>query len=104
MRAQAKHLMTHKTRANWLLREMNGVHSFATLFPDLPESSSLRRDSARIFAEAAREQLLPDGRKVRFSQNLFGLLTKSPTKKGNSMPGKTEFKFMKNGIRTCSVG
>ena len=61
MRAQAKHLMAHKTRANWLLMEMNGVHSFATLFPDFPESSSLRRDSARAFAEAARAQLLPDG-------------------------------------------
>ena len=61
MRAQARHLLAHRTRANWLLMEMNGVHSFASLFPDFPESGEWRRESARAFAVAAREQLLPDG-------------------------------------------
>ena len=44
-----------------MLMEMNGVHSFASLFPDFPESGEWRRESARAFAVAAREQLLPDG-------------------------------------------
>ena len=61
MRAQARHLLAHRTGRNWLLMEMNGVHSFASLFPDFPESADWRRESARILAQAAREQLLPDG-------------------------------------------
>ena len=61
MRAQARHLLAHRTGRNWLLMEMNGVHSFASLFPDFPESGEWRREAARAFAEAAREQLLPDG-------------------------------------------
>lgn len=61
MRAQANHLIAHKTRANWLLMEMNGVHSFACLFPDFPESARLRQESAKIFCEAISKQVLPDG-------------------------------------------
>lgn len=62
MRAQARHILAHRSRGNnWLLMELNGVHSCAVLFPDLPESAAWRRESARLFAEAASEQLLPDG-------------------------------------------
>ena len=62
MRAQARHILAHRSRGNnWLLMELNGVHSCAVLFPDLPGSAAWRRESARLFAEAASEQLLPDG-------------------------------------------
>lgn len=62
MLAQARHLMAHPSpKGNWLLMEMNGVYTFACSFPELPESASLRKDSAAILAAAIREQVLPDG-------------------------------------------
>jgi hypothetical protein len=61
MRAQANHLMAHKTGNNWLLMEMNGVHSFACMFPHFPESEKLRKESSRIFSEAISAQVLEDG-------------------------------------------
>ena len=62
MRAQAKHLMAHRTeKGNWLLMEMNGVYTFACRFPELPESAALRKESSAILASAIREQVLPDG-------------------------------------------
>ncbi len=67
MRAQAEHLLAHRSHVNWLLMEMNGVHSFASLFPDFPESGEWRREAARSFAEAVRGQLLPDGLQCELS-------------------------------------
>ena len=61
MRRQARHLMAHRTACNWLLMEMNGVYAFAAHFPELAESVGLRDESMRVFVEAARSQLLPDG-------------------------------------------
>lgn len=60
-RAQAHHLMAHRTGHNWLLIEMTGVYTFACRFPDFPESGELRRESASIFAQEIRNQVLPDG-------------------------------------------
>ena len=61
LRVQAKYLMQHHSSRNWLLMEMNGLHACATYFPDFPESEQYRRESARIFGEELRSQLLPDG-------------------------------------------
>lgn len=66
-RAQAKHLMRHYTDRNWLLMEMEGVYSFATLFPSFPESAEYRRESVRIFFKALRNQVLPDGMQYEHS-------------------------------------
>lgn len=74
MRAQAQHLMRHKTSQNWLLMEMNGVHAFATLFPDFPESTAFRRESARILGEELRAQLLPDGFQYELSPDYHSVL------------------------------
>ena len=74
MRAQAGHLIRHKTGANWLLMEMNGVHSFASLFPDFPESAEWRRKSSRIFANAVADQLLPDGLQYELSPDYHSVL------------------------------
>lgn len=61
MHAQADHLMRRHTRNNWLLMELNGVHSWACLFPEYPEAERFRRESARIFAAEIAKQVLPDG-------------------------------------------
>ena len=61
MRAQAKHLMVHRTTHNWLLMEMNGVYTFACTFPQFPESAGMRRESADILSRAIAAQVLPDG-------------------------------------------
>jgi len=61
MHAQAKHLLKHRTDHNWLLMEMNGVYTFAAKFPDFPEAAAWRRESAQVFSDALRAQVLPDG-------------------------------------------
>lgn len=61
MHRQAIHLMEHPTSGNWLLMEMNGVYTFATLFPEFRDSAELRVKSARILSDALRGQILPDG-------------------------------------------
>ena len=67
MRAQAKHLMAHRTCRNWLLMEMTGVYAFATRHPEFPESEGWRKESARIFADEIRGQVLPDGMQIELS-------------------------------------
>lgn len=75
MRAQAGHLLRHRTRGNnWLLMEMNGVNSFASLFPDIAESASWRKESARIFTDAVASQLLPDGLQYELSPDYHCVL------------------------------
>ena len=54
MHRQAIHLMEHPTSGNWLLMEMNGVYTFATLFPEFRDSAELRVKSARILSDALR--------------------------------------------------
>ena len=60
-RAQAKHLLAHSTRHNWLLMEMAGVYTFSVQFPEFPDSGEMRKEALRRFTNAARSQLLPDG-------------------------------------------
>lgn len=61
MKAQAAHLMVHRTTKNWLLMEMTGVYTVACRYPEFPESAAWRRESAAIFSNAIRSQILPDG-------------------------------------------
>ena len=67
MYAQAKHLMAHRTCRNWLLMEMTGAYTFATRHPEFSESEGWRRESARIFADEIRRQVLPDGMQLELS-------------------------------------
>ena len=80
MRAQAKHLMAHRTSRNWLLMEMTGVYAFAARHPEFPESEGWRRESARIFADEIRGQVLPDGLQIELSPDyhsvFFGCATR----------------------------
>ncbi len=61
MHRQAVHLLEHPTGGNWLLMEMNGVYTFATLFPEFSDAEAFRRKSARTLSDALRGQILPDG-------------------------------------------
>ncbi len=61
MHRQSAHLIKHKTQGNWLMMEMNGAYTFATLFPEFKDSAATRIEAARILAEALRRQILPDG-------------------------------------------
>lgn len=61
MHRQSRHLIDHKTRANWLMMEMNGAYTFATLFPEFKDSAATRVTAARVLADALRDQILPDG-------------------------------------------
>ncbi len=66
--AQARHLLKHRSGVgNWLLMEMNGVYTFASDFPELPESATMRKESAAALAEAIRAQILPDGMQYELS-------------------------------------
>ena len=67
MQAQAKHLMAHRTSRNWLLMEMTGVYTFAARHPEFPESEGWRKESARIFSDEIRGQVLPDGMQLELS-------------------------------------
>ena len=61
MHRQAVHLASHPTSGNWLLMEMNGLYTFATLFPEFRTAAGFRELSARTLSGALRGQLLPDG-------------------------------------------
>ena len=61
MRAQANHLIRHRTRGNWMLMEMTGAFTFACNHPEFPESAEIRHEAFRVFAEAFTAQMLPDG-------------------------------------------
>lgn len=75
MRAQAKHLMTHRSgTGNWLLMEMTGAYNFAAMFSDYPESSQMRKTSARLFYEAMKGQMLPDGMQYELSSDYHHVL------------------------------
>ena len=61
MHEQAIHAMEHRTGKNWLMMELNGVHTFAAVFPEFSDSTGLRRKSAEILCGEMKQQLLPDG-------------------------------------------
>lgn len=61
MHEQTIHAMEHRTGKNWLMMELNGVHTFAAVFPEFSDSTGLRRKSAEILCGEMKQQLLPDG-------------------------------------------
>ena len=61
MHEQAVHALEHRTARNWLMMELNGVHTFAVLFPEFKTSAAMRKESATIFCEELKKQILPDG-------------------------------------------
>ena len=57
-----RHVMAHRSGGNnWLLIQMNGIYTCASLFPEFGESGMYRREAARILAEELGRQVLPDG-------------------------------------------
>ena len=59
--AQARHLLAHSTKYNWLLIEMSGAYVFALDFPEFPDAEEIRREALSRFYAAASKQLCPDG-------------------------------------------
>ena len=61
MYRQAKHLLAHPTKNNWLMMESNGIYTFASLFPEFAEAEELRKEACRRLTQELAKQLLPDG-------------------------------------------
>ncbi len=78
--AQARHLIAHPTRGNWLLMEMTGAYFFALDFPELEDSESIRREALRVFSQAIKEQVLPDGFHYELTPNYHQVFHSSATR------------------------
>jgi len=61
MHRQSIHLVSHPTRANWLMMEMNGVYTFSALFPELTDSEKNRTTAVEYLLTELKGQILPDG-------------------------------------------
>ena len=68
MHEQARHLFNYgsatrpnRFMGNWIAMEMNGVYTFASLFPEFRDAADMRNEAAKIITDALRRQLLPDG-------------------------------------------
>ena len=60
MHEQALHALANRTRKNWLMIELSGVHTFGVLFPEFKISSEMRKQSAFHLGTELKNQLLPD--------------------------------------------
>ena len=78
--AQARHLIAHRTGGNWLLMEMTGAYFFALDFPEFEDSESIRREALRVFSQAIKEQVLPDGLQYELSPNYHQVFHSSATR------------------------
>ena len=58
---QTLHAFEHRTRGNWLMMEINGVYTFAMLFPEFKISAKMQKEAAFILGEELKKQILPDG-------------------------------------------
>ncbi|MBE6541012.1 MAG: hypothetical protein E7672_01000 [Ruminococcaceae bacterium] len=58
---QSKHLISHPTKGNWLMMEMNGVFTFSVIFNEMIYAESNRRLAAEYLLKALKQQTLPDG-------------------------------------------
>ena len=58
---QMRHLRKYPTGGNWLTMEMNGVYTFASLFPEFKESKEARLDAMDRIYKSMKGQFLPDG-------------------------------------------
>ena len=58
---QMRHLRKYPTAGNWLTMEMNGVYTFASLFPEFKEAKEARLDAMNHIYNSMKEQFLPDG-------------------------------------------
>lgn len=67
MHEQALHALHHRTSKNWLMLELNGAHTFATIFPEFKLSSAIRHQSSEIINQDLNQQILPDGMQYELS-------------------------------------
>ncbi len=67
MHRQARHLVAHPTARNWLMMEMDGAYTFASLFPELSDSEEIRQFAGNRLLSEMEGQLLPDGYQCELS-------------------------------------
>jgi hypothetical protein len=58
---QMRHLLKHPQSGNWLTMEMNGVYTFASLFPEFSEAAEARRRAVDLLYRDMKTQFLADG-------------------------------------------
>lgn len=58
---QMRHLVKHPQSGNWLTMEMNGVYSFASLFPEFSEAAAARHIAIKRLHNDMKTQFLADG-------------------------------------------
>ncbi|MGI5924152.1 MAG: heparinase II/III family protein [Lentisphaeria bacterium] len=58
---QMRHLLKYPQRGNWLTMEMNGVYTFASLFPEFSEAAAARQFAVERLHEDMKTQFLADG-------------------------------------------
>lgn len=61
MHRQVMHLVEHYTQRNWLMMEMNGVYTIASLFTELKDSEANRKLASELLLKELEGQILPDG-------------------------------------------
>ena len=60
--------------------EMTGAYFFALDFPEFEDSESIRREALRVFSQAIKEQVLPDGLQYELSPNYHQVFHSSATR------------------------
>ncbi len=59
---QAEYLRhNHRKKSNWLLMEMSGVYTFASVYPEFKKSKQFRIYASGVFGKAFCSQMMPDG-------------------------------------------
>ena len=51
----------HRNKSNWLLMEMSGVYTFASVYPEFKKSKAFRLYASKVFGKAFCSQMMPDG-------------------------------------------
>jgi hypothetical protein len=58
---QARHLLRHPSRGNWLTAESLGVYTGGVLFPEFREAAAWRQEALRRLHDQLDEEIYPDG-------------------------------------------
>ena len=61
MLRQARHLLLHYTKNNWIMLEMDGVYTYSVLFSELREAQAFRQAAIGHLLRELSWQILPDG-------------------------------------------
>lgn len=74
MHEQAIRALEQRTSQNWLMIELNGVYTFAVVFPEFKTAQNLRKQSSQLLCENIKKQILPDGMHSELTPGYHGLV------------------------------